>query len=84
MKGLREEADKTGASGIVTNGPLEVRILANQVAENGDQWLVTAETHTDGTTGKTERIRIRWTNTGWRLVIGTNGEPVHETIESQP
>lgn len=84
MKGLREQVDKTGSDGMLTSGPPELRILADQVTENNDHWLSTVETRSDGSTGKTERVRIRLTDTGWRLVIGTNGEPVHETVDSPP
>ncbi len=79
MKGLRDEVEKA-RTGMI--GPAEVRILSDQAAENNDHWLTTLETHGDGSVGKPERVRLRLTDTGWRLVIGTNGEPVVERLEN--
>ncbi len=84
MRSIRDEFEREGPLSLMTNGPAEVRILREQLGDNNDHWIVTSETHSDGSTGKPERVRIRWTDTGWRLVIGRDGLPISESVEEQP
>jgi hypothetical protein len=76
-------AEGTNAA-AVPSGVLEVRLLEDQPAENNDRWVLTEEVRNDGSVGPPERIKLRQTGAGWKMVLGTNGEPVSETIGDQP
>lgn len=85
---LTEEAAKASAAGtnggLAQSGPLEVRLLEEQPAEDNDRWIVTEEVRNNGSVGPRERIKFRQTGTGWKMVLGTNGHPVVERIQDQP
>ena len=73
------------ASGMVTNNglPKEIRLLEDQPAEANDHWLLIEEVDNNGTLSR-ERTKFRQTATGWKVVVGTNGEPVAEHLPNQP
>ncbi len=82
---LQQRIAKEGAEGLIAkDGPTEVRLLDQQPASEGDLWLVTEEINSNGGTNAPDRVRIHLTDGGWRLLIGTNGEPVTEKADIQP
>jgi hypothetical protein len=86
---LFDEVSKTLAEGglaaqLEKLASTEIRLLDQQPAGEGDLWLVTEERTSNGGTNTPDRVRIRLTDTGWRLLIGTNGEPVTEKVDIQP
>jgi hypothetical protein len=74
------------AAGAATNSgglPKEIRLLDDQPAEANDHWLLLEEVDTNGVLSR-ERTKFRQTATGWKVLAGTNGEPVTEHLPSQP
>jgi hypothetical protein len=71
------------ASGMATNLPKEIRLLEDQPAEANDHWLLIEEVDNNGVLSR-ERTKFRQTATGWKVLAGTNGEPVAEHFPSQP
>jgi BMFP domain-containing protein YqiC len=65
-------------------GPFEVRLLEEQPAEDNYRWVLTETARGNGSVDTPERIKIRQTTAGWKMVFGTNGEPVSETVGEQP
>jgi hypothetical protein len=63
---------------------LEIHFLEEQPGQNGDRWVVTDAMQTNGVVQQTERVLLRPTDTGWKWVVGTNGQPSEETIPDQP
>ncbi len=62
---------------------IEVYLLEEQPGGNGDRWVI-AETVGTGNEPSISRILFRPSDTGWRWVVGTNGEPVEEDVKAQP
>jgi RNA polymerase sigma factor (sigma-70 family) len=58
---------------------VEELLLEEQPGQNNDRWMVWQEMQQP-----VVRVLLRPTDTGWRLVIGTNGEPAEEPITDQP
>jgi hypothetical protein len=76
-------AEGTNAeSGLI--GSLEFRLLEEQPAEDNYRWVLTETVRGNGSADTPERIKLRQTGAGWKIVLGTNGEPVSETIGDQP
>jgi hypothetical protein len=70
------------AATLLTNN-LEMRLLEEQPGPNNDRWVVVQATQTDGAV-QTERTLFRPSDTGWSLVLGTNGDSVSEQITNRP
>jgi RNA polymerase sigma factor (sigma-70 family) len=62
---------------------LEINLLEEQPGQDNDKWVVTAKLGADGNSDAT-RVLLRPTDTGWKWVIATNGQPVEEPIRDQP
>jgi RNA polymerase sigma factor (sigma-70 family) len=58
---------------------VEQLLLEEQPGQNDDRWMVSQAMQEP-----VSRVLFRQTDTGWRLVIGTNGVPVGEPITDQP
>jgi hypothetical protein len=65
-----------GKAAARPDGPMEVRVLSESSAGGNDRWITTQDSHQDGKWGDPEKVRFRLTDGGWRLLVGTNGEPV--------
>ena len=57
-------------------GPVAVRIVGEVPADGNDRWISTQESREEGQWQEPERVLFRLTDSGWKLLIGTNGEPV--------
>jgi RNA polymerase sigma factor (sigma-70 family) len=68
------------AKGTNASMPAEIRLLEDQPAENNDRWILTEAVKADGTLDSRDLVRVHLTDTGWRMLIGTNGLPVSERL----
>jgi RNA polymerase sigma factor (sigma-70 family) len=59
----------------------EFRLLAEEPAEGLDRWLVCEIITDDGRYDKV-RIRVRSTSSGWKMVMGRDGQPLQEHLET--
>jgi hypothetical protein len=75
LDAMVRELGKAGAQG---DGPMEVRVLAESSAGGNDRWITTQDLRREGTWREPEKVRFRLTDGGWKLLVGTNGEPVSE------
>lgn len=82
-KTFAEVATKGTDAMIAEQGSVTFRLLEEQPAENNDRWIVGEEVLPDGTTRDQARLRLNWSANGWRVLIGTNGEPVGGPIRDQ-
>jgi RNA polymerase sigma factor (sigma-70 family) len=60
------------------------QVQGDEPAENNDRWMVVDLMSTNGAVGEPTKFRIRPTATGWRLVVGANGEPVTQEVGKEP
>jgi RNA polymerase sigma factor (sigma-70 family) len=81
---LKESADMRSDDNAAQLDKIEVHLLEVQSATNNDRWVVGQTLQEDSNTRNLERILLRPTDTGWRCVVKTNGDPVEETIPDQP
>jgi hypothetical protein len=82
-KVLNESADMRSEAHAADNDKIEVHLLEEQPATNNDRWVV-GETLQDGAIRGATRILLRPTDTGWRCVVNTNGDPIEQQIMGQP
>ncbi len=61
----------------------EFRLLEELPVEGNDRWI-TLETVAKNGYANRQRSRVTKMDTGWRMLIGTNGEPVMEQIADRP
>ena len=80
---LNESADMRSEAHAADNDKIEVHLLEEQPATNNDRWIV-GETLQDGAIRGATRILLRPTDTGWRCVVNTNGDPIEQQIMGQP
>jgi hypothetical protein len=81
---LEESDDMRRDASAADLDKLEVLFLEEQSATNDDRWVVGESLQEDGNIRGLERILLRPTDTGWRCVVKTNGDPVEEPITDQP
>jgi hypothetical protein len=78
MEDLAREA-AAGPEALLAKMPDgEFRILAEQPADNNDRWI-TVESSLGGH-NDLQRLLVRFTQTGWRIVVQTNGEPTFSPV----
>lgn len=63
--------------------PEEIRAVEEQAGETNDHWLVT-ETVEKGGRLHRDRVKVRQTDAGWKVMVGSNGEPVTQSLPNQP
>jgi hypothetical protein len=67
---------------------VQVDLLEEQPGQNSDLWIVVESLNDPGGATRSSRVLLRPTDSGWRMVIGTNDngnvDPVEETITNQP
>jgi RNA polymerase sigma factor (sigma-70 family) len=87
---LEQMAEQAHVKQSSTNGAkaediedLELHLLEQQPGQNNDQWIILQVMTKDGTAGS-KRDLLRPTDTGWKWVVGTDGDPVDEDITDQP
>jgi hypothetical protein len=80
----KESADMRSDDKAAFLEKFEIHLVEEQPATNNDRWLVGETLQEDGTRESGNRILFRPTDTGWRCVINTNGDPVEEPIPGQP
>ena len=79
------QRDSTNLEALRAEDPLwGVRLVEEQPAENNDRWIVDEWINKDGTVSSRARVRVRLTDTGWKLVIGIDGQTVQEELGKQP
>ena len=82
-RNLKVSADMRSDAHAADMDKMEVYLLEEQAATNNDRWVV-GETLQDGAMRGATRILLRPTDTGWRCVVNTNGDPVEQQITGQP
>jgi RNA polymerase sigma factor (sigma-70 family) len=87
---LEQMAEKAHIDQSTTNGTkaediedLEFHFLEQQPGQNNDRWIIMQIIKKDGT-AESKRDLLRPTDTGWKWVVGTDGDPVDEDIADQP
>jgi RNA polymerase sigma factor (sigma-70 family) len=82
MEDLKKEAEK-GPEALLKDAPTELRVLEEQPAENNDRWVV-VEAMTDNGRDDRQKLLLRPTPQGWRIVVETNGDPVTGRVTADP
>jgi hypothetical protein len=82
MEDLRKETEK-GPEALLAKAPDgELRLLGEEPADKNDRWVI-VETSMGGH-DDLQRVLLRSTQTGWRIVVQTNGAPVTARVEDRP
>ncbi len=83
MEELKKEAEK-GPEALLEKSPMEgIRVLEEQPADNNDKWVVVQAMSNNGRQDQ-QKLLLRPTPAGWRIVVETNGQPVTERVTSAP
>jgi len=83
MEDLKKETEK-GPEAMLEKGPLGgFRVLEEQSADNNDKWIVVEAMTNDGREDQ-QKLLLRPTPNGWRMVMGTDGEPVMGRMTADP
>jgi len=81
LQNMGKEAEK-GIDTVLAELPLEgIRVLEQQSATGGDVWLVHEYVLKTGEIAQKSRLLVRPSETGWKLVIGLDAQPVMEMLE---